>query len=96
MDKDSEHLRLREVFGGLEKFQTDPHWRDYILFHEYFHGDKRGWNRREPSNRQDGPRGDTHPALQKFQRLSSSQGGEGRGFIHEGTGPRLTKKKIAK
>jgi len=29
----------RPVFGGLEKFQTDPHWRDHILFHEYFHGD---------------------------------------------------------
>jgi Mannosylglycerate hydrolase MGH1-like glycoside hydrolase domain/Glycosyl hydrolase family 63 C-terminal domain len=29
----------RPVFGGLEKFQTDPHWRDLILFHEYFHGD---------------------------------------------------------
>jgi Mannosylglycerate hydrolase MGH1-like glycoside hydrolase domain len=29
----------RPVFGGVEKFQTDPHWRDYILFHEYFHGD---------------------------------------------------------
>ena len=29
----------RPVFGGIEKFQTDPHWRDYILFHEYFHGD---------------------------------------------------------
>ena len=29
----------RPVFGGSEKFQTDPHWRDYILFHEYFHGD---------------------------------------------------------
>jgi hypothetical protein len=29
----------RPVFGGMEKFQTDPHWRDYILFHEYFHGD---------------------------------------------------------
>ena len=27
------------VFGGLETFQTDPHWRDLILFHEYFHGD---------------------------------------------------------
>ena len=22
-----------------EKFQTDPHWRDYLLFYEYFHGD---------------------------------------------------------
>jgi hypothetical protein len=29
----------RPVFGGTEKFQTDPHWRDYILFYEYFHGD---------------------------------------------------------
>jgi hypothetical protein len=29
----------RLVFGNLEKFQTDPHWRDLLLFHEYFHGD---------------------------------------------------------
>jgi len=29
----------RPVFGGAEKFQTDPDWRDYILFYEYFHGD---------------------------------------------------------
>jgi hypothetical protein len=29
----------RAVFGGTETFQTDPHWRDYIPFHEYFHGD---------------------------------------------------------
>ncbi|MBF8284538.1 MAG: glucosidase [Anaerolineales bacterium] len=29
----------RPVFGGVEKFQTDPHWRDYLLFYEYFHGD---------------------------------------------------------
>ena len=29
----------RPVYGGLETFQTDPHWRDLILFHEYFHGD---------------------------------------------------------
>jgi hypothetical protein len=29
----------RPVFGGVEKFQTDPHWRDLVLFHEYFHGD---------------------------------------------------------
>lgn len=27
------------VYGGLTKFQNDPQWRDYILFHEYFHGD---------------------------------------------------------
>jgi len=29
----------RPVFGGTEKFQTDQHWRDNILFYEYFHGD---------------------------------------------------------
>jgi hypothetical protein len=29
----------RPVFGGSEKFQTDPHWKDYLLFYEYFHGD---------------------------------------------------------
>jgi hypothetical protein len=27
------------VYGGTKKFQADPHWRDYILFYEYFHGD---------------------------------------------------------
>ena len=29
----------RPVYGGAEKFQTDPYWRDHILFYEYFHGD---------------------------------------------------------
>jgi mannosylglycerate hydrolase MGH1-like protein len=29
----------RPVFGGDEKFQRDPHWRDNLLFYEYFHGD---------------------------------------------------------
>ncbi len=29
----------RPVYGGSAKFQDDPHWRDYILFYEYFHGD---------------------------------------------------------
>jgi hypothetical protein len=29
----------RPVYGATEKFQTDPHWRDLILFYEYFHGD---------------------------------------------------------
>lgn len=31
--------RNRPVFGGVKKFQTDPHWKDYIFFYEYFHGD---------------------------------------------------------
>jgi hypothetical protein len=29
----------RPVYGGIQKFQSDPHWRDYTLFYEYFHGD---------------------------------------------------------
>jgi len=33
-----EHGR-RSVYGGTEKFQSDPHWRDHILFYEFFHGD---------------------------------------------------------
>jgi hypothetical protein len=33
-----EHGR-RPVYGGNETFQNDPHWRDLILFYEYFHGD---------------------------------------------------------
>ena len=27
------------MYGGTEIFQTDPHWRDHLLFYEYFHGD---------------------------------------------------------
>ena len=29
----------RPIFGDSRKFQEDPHWRDHILFYEYFHGD---------------------------------------------------------
>jgi Glycosyl hydrolase family 63 C-terminal domain len=29
----------RPVYGGTEKFQADPHWKDFVLFYEYFHGD---------------------------------------------------------
>ena len=29
----------RAVYGGCHKFQDDPHWKDYLLFYEYFHGD---------------------------------------------------------
>src|SRR5262249_490420 len=29
----------RPVYGGTRKFQDDPHWRDLVLFYEYFHGD---------------------------------------------------------
>ncbi len=29
----------RPAFGAAHKFKDDPHWRDLVLFHEYFHGD---------------------------------------------------------
>jgi hypothetical protein len=29
----------RPIYGGTKKFQEDPHWRDLVLFNEYFHGD---------------------------------------------------------
>jgi hypothetical protein len=29
----------RPCFGGVQRMQTDPRWRDNLLFHEYFHGD---------------------------------------------------------
>ena len=29
----------RRIYGGMERFQHDPHWRDCLLFNEYFHGD---------------------------------------------------------
>jgi hypothetical protein len=31
--------KRRPVYGGAEKFQHDPHWKDLLLFYEYFHGD---------------------------------------------------------
>ena len=44
----------RPVYGGTEKFQTDPEWKDYVLFNEYFHGTTgRPW--RQPSDRVDRP-----------------------------------------
>jgi hypothetical protein len=35
VDKDGR----RPVYGGTRKFQEDPHWREYVSFYEYFHGD---------------------------------------------------------
>ncbi|HVM67935.1 MAG TPA: hypothetical protein VMU14_23870, partial [Acidimicrobiales bacterium] len=34
-----DHNGRRPVYGGMERFQTDPEWKDYLFFHEYFHGD---------------------------------------------------------
>ncbi len=37
--RDEKQAGHRPVYGGIEIFQNDPHWRDLILFYEYFHGD---------------------------------------------------------
>jgi hypothetical protein len=37
--RDEEAGGRRPVFGNIACFQSDPHWRDHILFYEYFHGD---------------------------------------------------------
>ena len=34
-----DHQGHRPIYGGTKKFQEDPHWKDLILFSEYFHGD---------------------------------------------------------
>jgi hypothetical protein len=34
-----DHTGRRPIYGNTDIFQSDPHWRDYVLFHEYFHGD---------------------------------------------------------
>ncbi len=57
-----EHGR-RPVYGGTEKFQSDPHWRDYILFYEYFHGDNGAGSGSQPSNRLDRTRGQDDAAF---------------------------------
>ena len=69
----------RPVYGGTEKFQTDPHWRDYILFYEYFHGDNGAGLGRQPPDRLDRARGQAHRALRRpGSRACAGSGEEGR------------------
>jgi hypothetical protein len=37
--RDDRNNGRRAVFGDNHYFQDDPHWRDYLPFHEFFHGD---------------------------------------------------------
>ena len=52
------------------KFQTDPHWRDLILFYEYFHGDTGRRGRRQPPDRLDRARGEAPAAERRVAILS--------------------------
>jgi hypothetical protein len=60
----------RAVYGGTEKFQNDPYWRDYILFYEYFHGDNGAGL---GANHQTGWTGLVAKLIELFGRLDASQ-----------------------
>ena len=60
------------VYGGTEKFQTGPQWKDYILFYEYFHGDNGRWAGGEPPDRLDRPGCQTDRAFRPSGRIPVS------------------------
>ena len=73
----------RPVFGGTEKFQTDPHWRDNLLFYEYFHGDNGAGI---GSSHQTGWTGLVAPLIKIFGRLDGRtmlEAGRGAAFAHD-------------
>jgi hypothetical protein len=76
----------RPVFGATEKFQTDPHWKDYILFYEYFHGDNGAGI---GASHQTGWTG----LVARFMQLFDSVKGED--VLKEGTGSLLNKQPVA-
>ncbi|HKE83657.1 MAG TPA: hypothetical protein VKB50_07885 [Vicinamibacterales bacterium] len=65
----------RPVYGGTRKFQDDPHWRDYILFYEYFHGDNGAGL---GASHQTGWTGLIAVAMDLFARLNAEQALQGR------------------
>jgi len=73
----------RPVYGGTEKFQTDPHWKDFILFYEYFHGDNGAGL---GASHQTGWTGLVSKMIELFGRLNGEQllaGGRAEAFAKE-------------
>ncbi|MGB8223009.1 MAG: glucosidase, partial [Polyangiales bacterium] len=73
----------RPVYGGTGKFQSDPHWRDHILFYEYFHGDNGAGL---GASHQTGWTGLVAKTIQLFGRLDATQalqGGKAAAFVRE-------------
>ena len=73
----------RPVFGGAEKFQSDPQWRDYLLFYEYFHGDNGAGI---GASHQTGWTGLVAPLIEIFGHLDAQtflEGGREAAFQHE-------------
>ena len=63
----------RPLYAGRRKFQDDPHWRDLILFHEYFNGDT-GEGPRAPRTRRDGPASSRRSSTSGAARRSPRRG----------------------
>jgi hypothetical protein len=75
----------RPVYGGTEKFQSDPHWRDLILFYEYFHGDNGAGL---GASHQTGWTGLVAPLIQLFNFLDAEDLLELRGaFVYRASAP---------
>lgn len=70
----------RPVYGGTGRFQTDPNWNDYILFHEYFHGDNGAGL---GASHQTGWTGLVGTLIQLFGRLDAKQ------LLETGKGPSM-------
>jgi hypothetical protein len=73
----------RPVFGGAEKFQSDPRWRDHLLFYEYFHGDNGAGI---GASHQTGWTGLVAPLIEIFGRLDAQsflEGGRAAAFHRE-------------
>jgi hypothetical protein len=68
----------RPVYGGAEKFQNDPYWRDYVLFYEYFHGDNGAGI---GASHQTGWTGTVANLIQLFGHLKATEALEGAGYF---------------
>jgi hypothetical protein len=73
----------RPAFGAAEKFQSDPFWRDYLLFYEYFHGDNGAGT---GASHQTGWTGLVAPLIEIFGKLDAQaflEGGRAAAFTRE-------------
>jgi hypothetical protein len=73
----------RPVYGGIKRFQEDPHWRDHILFYEYFHGDNGAGL---GASHQTGWTGLVASAIQLFGNMNPAE------FLESGKVPLLAKR----
>jgi len=72
----------RPVFGLAPKFQDDPHWKDHLLFYEYFHGDNGAGI---GASHQTGWTGLVAKEIEFFHRVSAAEylaGGKAAAFAH--------------